>query len=80
MSARNSLKIRVLRALEKHGWLRPRELHTRAGFPLRSSPWTYMKRQERWGLVRKRVVSGIGPEWTITRRGRDRLVWLQRPK
>ena len=73
---RNTLKIRVLRALINHGWLRPNEFFARAEFPLRSSPWTYMKRLQRWGLVRKRIISGVGPEWAITNRGRERLDWL----
>jgi hypothetical protein len=74
---RNGRKLRVLRALAKYGWLRPQELYAKADFPLRSSPWTYLKRQARWGLVRKRTVAGIGPEYTITRRGRERLAWLE---
>lgn len=71
-----NLKIRVLAALAAAEWLKPRELHARALFSLRSSPWSYLNRLQRWGLVRRRVVDGIGLEYTLTKRGRERLEWL----
>lgn len=55
---RNSRKVPVLAALARSGWLRPRELHTKAGFPLAASPWSYLRRLQKWGLVRPRHVDG----------------------
>ena len=73
---RNDRKIHVLRALAAAGWLKPRQLHDKAAFPFTTSPWSYLARLQRWGLVRKRIVDGIGLEYSVTKRGRERLEWL----
>lgn len=74
-AGRNTRKVLVLAALARCGWLRPRELHAKAGFPLAASPWSYLHRLQKWGLVRPRHVAG-GQEWRLTRRGYARLQWL----
>lgn len=72
----DTLRVKVLDALAEAGWLKPTELYVRADFPVTASPWSYLRRLYRWGLVKKRTVTGIGQEWTITKRGRERLAWL----
>jgi hypothetical protein len=72
----NELKVQVLRVLGSapHGWLTPREIAQRARFSRVRSAWSYLFRLYRWGLLRRRSAPYV--EYSLTRKGRRRLIWL----
>jgi hypothetical protein len=74
----NSLKIRVLAALDGRGWLNAPMISALAEFRPVRAVYVYMKRLQRWGLVRRRTPLGSLILWEITNRGRERLRWLNR--
>ena len=74
----NSLKIRVLGALERRGWVNAPMLSALASFHPVRAVYTYMNRLRRWGLVERRKPLGGMILYRISQRGRERLVWLQR--
>ena len=74
---RNRLKIRVLVALESRGWLNAAMVSALAGFRPVRAIYIYMRRLERWGLVRRRKPLGGMILYSISKRGRERLAWLR---
>jgi hypothetical protein len=79
MASYNGLKLRVLHAFAAHvGWMRPGslwlEIHKVSG--PRAGIWTYLARLWRWGLLRRRRLGGR-LHYAITRKGRERLTWLE---
>jgi DNA-binding PadR family transcriptional regulator len=49
-----------------------------AGLRPKRGVYGYMRRLERWGLVRRRRRIGHHLAFAITERGRGRLAWLRR--
>jgi len=76
----NSLKIRVLRALDGRGWLNAPMISALAKFRPVRAVYIYMQRLQRWGLVRRQEPLGGPILWSISQRGRERLAWLNRAK
>ncbi len=74
---RNRLKIRVLAALEGRGGVNAAMLSALAGFRPVRAIYIYMRRLERWGLVRRRRPLGGLILYSISQRGRERLAWLR---
>jgi hypothetical protein len=77
----NTLKIRVLEALDGRGWLNTAMLSHLSGLRPVNSVATYMERLRRWGLVRRRRARGrFGHSislYAISARGKKRLMWLR---
>lgn len=76
----NSLKIRVLGALDGRGWINAPMISALTGFRPVRAIYTYMDRLRRWGLVERRKPLGGPILWAISQRGRERLVWLNRAR
>jgi DNA-binding IclR family transcriptional regulator len=77
MSAKNTLKLRVLAALESGNWLGARMISALAGLRPKRGVYGYMRRLQRWRLVRRRQRIGQRVAFVITKRGRARLAWLR---
>ena len=74
---KQSLKIRVLEALEGRGWINVPLLSMLAEFRPARAVYIYMERLRRWGLVRRRRVPGYLVTYSISERGQARLEWLR---
>jgi DNA-binding PadR family transcriptional regulator len=77
MSAKNELKIRVLAALESGNWLGAGMISALSGLRPKRGVYGYMRRLQRWRLVRRRQRIGQRVTFAITERGRARLAWLR---
>lgn len=79
----NTLKLRMLAALEGRGWVNTAMLSHLSGLhPVRSVS-TYMERLRHWGLVTRRWSRSRGQRialYSISDRGRARLAWLRKPE
>lgn len=73
----NSLKRRVLGALEERGWVNAPLISGLTGFRPVRAVYSYMNRLVFWGLVRRRRSWGRMILYSISRRGRERLAWLR---
>lgn len=76
MSAKNELKIRVLQALESGAWMTAAMISTLTGLRPKRGVYGYMRRLQRWRLIRRRQRIGQRIAFAITNRGRARLAWL----
>lgn len=77
-SRRNYRKLRILTALEKGTWMRPAALAVAAGvWPIRGI-YAKLSTLCRWGLLARRRDTNGFLVYRITRRGRDRLVWVRK--
>lgn len=74
---RNTLKLRILGALEGHGWVNVPMLSMLAKFRPTRAVYIYMERLRRWGLVRRRQVRRGLITYSISARGQARLDWLR---
>ena len=78
MRERNSLKLRVLEALDRRGWTNPPLAAVLVGFSPVRAIYAHLKRYERWGLLeRARDARGL-LLYRVTDRGRNRLAWLRK--
>jgi hypothetical protein len=80
----NTLKIRVLSALDQRGWVNTAMLSYLSGLrPVRSVS-SYMEHLRSMRLVRRRWSQNAKGHtmalYSISDRGRDRLAWLRRRK
>jgi DNA-binding IclR family transcriptional regulator len=74
---RNTLKIRVLAALDGRGWLNAAMIAGLTGFRPKRAIYIYLARLQRWGLVRRRSSRRGLLLYSISDRGRTRLTWLR---
>jgi len=74
----NELKLRSLALFEQNGPLNPPVWAARAGFyPFRSA-FTYLLRLHRFGLLRRSRDARGRLLYSLSARGRRRLMWLRR--
>jgi hypothetical protein len=73
----NTLKLRVLGALEGRGWVNVPMLSMLARFRPTRAVYIYIERLRRWGLVRRRRVRRGLITYSISKRGQARLDWLR---
>lgn len=77
---RNLLKLATLQLFEEHVTLTPPAWAVRAEFyPIRAA-YSYLKRLSRFGLLRRAHIRRGRVTYEITRRGRERLQWLQQQR
>jgi len=78
MAGKNQLKIRILTALDSGGWMNASAISALARFRPKRGLYAYLRRLQRWGLVRRRRRIGDFITFSVTERGRERLRWLQK--
>ena len=78
---RNSLKLKTLAILARAGRaMEVPELAVSVSYFSIDGFYSYCRRLERWGLLTAMKSAAGKLAYTITQRGRDRLVWLRRDR
>jgi hypothetical protein len=77
MGEKNSLKIQVLRVLDRRGWLNPSAVAELVGFRARRGMYSYLGRLHRYGLLRRRHDARGLLLYRLSDRGIARLGWLR---
>ncbi len=76
----NTLKIRVLSALENRAWINPAMISRLSGLRPARSVSTYMEHLRGMRLVLRRRRGHRLVLYSISKRGRERLAWLRRKR